>query len=270
MQLSIYYAKGTTLAATPHRNTASSIHPYTISTTSSQQLSCAQEIQRTTTQSSVPFKTAVPLPPVLTTANPSSTSFTKTDRSPLPYKTADRSSPSASVQQALAQASQSLQTQLGDKSNSATSQLHPHSRPSSTSTPVIIISTMVQQRQQQQQESANQCLLASFRRYQSFNSKVPTTYQYNPLIAESKIQLLDRKKPYKIGDTNKVGGRILQSDRTSIKYWLEDDLNITETASGGHILNMAGYSYLAKNSEKNFTTCECEHRRNHQCSSIVV
>jgi hypothetical protein len=33
---------------------------------------------------------------------------------------------------------------------------------------------------------------------------------------------------------------------------------------------MAGYSWLAKNYEKNFTTCECKHRRNHQYSSIVV
>ncbi len=32
-----------------------------------------------------------------------------------------------------------------------------------------------------------------------------------------------------------------------MKYWLEDDITISETASGVHILNMAGYSYLVKN-----------------------
>ncbi|CAF3970247.1 unnamed protein product, partial [Rotaria sordida] len=142
---------------------------------------------------------------------------------------------------------------------------------SSTSTPVDIISP-VQQRQQKrhQQRSANSCLSTSFRRHQSSNIEAAITYQYDPLIEEPTVQLLDPTKPYKIGDTIKVGGRILKSDTTSMKCWSEDDLIITGTTAGGHILNMAGYSYLVKNYGKNFTTWECERRRNHQCSTIVV
>ncbi len=81
---------------------------------------------------------------------------------------------------------------------------------------------------------------------------------------------MDSTKPYKIGDKIKVGDRILQSDTSSLKYWLEDDITVTETASGGHILNMAGYSYFAKNHGKNFTTWECVYRRTQRCSSIII
>jgi hypothetical protein len=47
-------------------------------------------------------------------------------------------------------------------------------------------------------------------------------------------------------------------------------MTVTGTGTGGHILNMAGYSYLVKNHGKNFTTWECEYRRNKRCSSIVI
>ncbi|CAF1503453.1 unnamed protein product, partial [Adineta steineri] len=97
-----------------------------------------------------------------------------------------------------------------------------------------------------------------------------TTYQYDPLLKGQSIQLLDTTKPYEIGDTIKVGGRILQSDPTSIKYWSDNDLTITETATGGYILNMLGYSYLVKNYGKNFVTWDCEQRRNRQCSKIMI
>ena len=33
---------------------------------------------------------------------------------------------------------------------------------------------------------------------------------------------------------------------------------------------MAGYSYIIKNREKNFTAWECEHRRHRRCSSVVI
>ena len=84
------------------------------------------------------------------------------------------------------------------------------------------------------------------------------------------VELFGPTKPYEIGDTIKVGGRNLRSDISSLKYWLEDDITVTETASGGHILNMAGYSYLIKNHGKNFTSWECEHRRHRQCSSVAI
>ena len=73
-----------------------------------------------------------------------------------------------------------------------------------------------------------------------------------------------------IGDAIKVGGRTLQSDISSLKYWVEDDINITETTNGGHVLSMAGYSYFVKNRGKNFVTWECTHRRSYHCSSITI
>jgi len=84
------------------------------------------------------------------------------------------------------------------------------------------------------------------------------------------VQLLDSTKPYELGDTIKIGGRTLESDTLSMKYWREDDITVSETTTGGYILNMAGYSYFVKNYGKNFTTWECEYRRKHWCSSLVI
>ncbi|CAF4884587.1 unnamed protein product [Rotaria sp. Silwood1] len=140
-------------------------------------------------------------------------------------------------------------------SQSTMKHLYSHSPTSTTTTSLVLISPM-----QQQQKLPNQ----------ASNTQSTTVYLYDSLLKGPTIQLLDTTKPYEIGDTIKVGGRILQSDPTSMKYWLEDDLTITETVTGGHILNMAGYSYLVKNSEKNFTTWKCEQRCNHQCSRITI
>ncbi|CAF1423401.1 unnamed protein product [Rotaria sordida] len=214
------------------------------------------------------YTTADP-PSSYTTADPPS-SYTTADP-PSSYTTADPSLPSVSTQEASAQTHQSSQVQLHYQNNSPISPSHPRSPRSSSSSSVDTISP-VQQRQQKQhqQDLANSCLPASSEQYQSFNHTTLTTYQYDLVVKQPTIQLLDPTKPYKIGDTIKVGGRILKSDTTSMKYWSEDDLIITGTTAGGHILNMAGYSYLLKNYGKNFTTWECERRRNHQCSTIVV
>lgn len=158
----------------------------------------------------------------------------------------------------------SPQTQSGHQNQSDTLRQQLYSCPFA-SPPTVITSSM----QQHLQISSNQNLPASTRRDQSVHSST-TTFAFDPTTLGSAIQLLDPTKPYKIGDKIKVGGRILQSDPSSLKYWLEDDMTVTETTNGGYILNMAGYSYFIKNKGKKFTTWECEHRRNQRCASIVI
>ena len=95
-------------------------------------------------------------------------------------------------------------------------------------------------------------------------------FHYNPTITGPTIELLDPTKLYELGDAIKIGGRTLESDALSMKYWCEDDLFVNETPTGGYILHMAGYSYFVKNYGKNFPAWECEYRRRHRCSSIVI
>ncbi|CAF1317223.1 unnamed protein product [Rotaria sordida] len=263
-------------------------HPYTTSTALLQQLLNAQEIQYSTTQAQASFTTPVPSSALFTTAVPSSPPSTIVGppsphstivgpSSPLFTTTASPSPPSItasllssplstiSARGEPAPTPQSLQTQSGHQNYSPGPQLQSHPPPSPTSTLVTIISPA----QQQQQKSPAQHLLAPGR-HPSINSQSSTTYQYDPLITGPTVQLIDPTKPYKIEDTIQVGGRALKSDISSMKYWLEDDITITETASRGRILNMGGYSYFAKTYGKNFTKWECEHRRHHRCSLIVI
>ncbi|CAF3926028.1 unnamed protein product, partial [Rotaria sordida] len=172
----------------------------------------------------------------------------------LPPQSSPQLPPQSSPQQSPSQHLSPQSSPQQSSSQSTMEHLYLHS-PTSTTTSLVLISPMQQQQKLQNQAS---------------NTQSTAVYQYDPLLKGPTIQLLDTTKPYEIGDTIKVGGRILQSDPTSMKYWLGDDLTITETVTGSHILNMAGYSYLVKNSGKNFTTWECEQRRNHQCSRIII
>lgn len=72
------------------------------------------------------------------------------------------------------------------------------------------------------------------------------THQYNLTVSGPTVQLIDRTKPYQNEDAIKIGRRILRSDPSFVKYWLEDDISITKTTSGGHALNIAGHSNLTK------------------------
>ncbi|CAF1539774.1 unnamed protein product [Adineta ricciae] len=121
-----------------------------------------------------------------------------------------------------------------------------------------------------QSKGSNQYSSASSHCHQLSDSNAPITYNYDSLSKGPLVQLLDPTKPYTIGDALKVGGRVLTSDISSMKYWVEDDIIIAETAAGGHILHMGGYSYLIRNHGKNFTAWECQHRRKQHCSSIVI
>ncbi|CAF1128042.1 unnamed protein product [Rotaria magnacalcarata] len=258
MQPSTYYA-----TASPYYH-----HPYAESTTVPQQFLNAQDIQYSTTQAQASFTTPVPSSSPSTIVAPSSPLFTTAASPSSSFTTPSflsSSSPKISVQGKVALIPQSPQTQSGHQNHSPEPQLQSPSPSSSNSTSVTIISPA----QQQQQKSPTQHLLVPDR-HQSSNSQLPTTYQYDSSRTRPTIQLIDPTKPYKLGDTIKVGGRTLQSDASSMKYWLEDDMAITETTSGGHILNMGGYSYFAKNYANNFTKWECEHRRHHRCSSIVI
>jgi hypothetical protein len=158
----------------------------------------------------------------------------------------------------------SSQIQSGHQNYSSQSQSQLHSSPPASPRADIIPSV-----QQHQQKSPNQSPAASPQPPQSAHPQ-SSNFNYNPAITGPTVQLLNPTKPYKIGDAIKVGGRTLQSDKSSLKYWLEDDITITETTSGGYLLSMAGYSYFVKNRGKNFTTWECEYRRNRQCSSLVI
>ncbi|CAF4868865.1 unnamed protein product, partial [Rotaria socialis] len=258
MQPSTYYAP-----APPYYH-----HPYAGSATVSQQFLNAQEIQYSTTQAQASFTTPVSSLPPSTTVALSSPLFTRTASPSSSFITPSflsSSPPTISVQGKVALIPESPQTQSGHQNHSPKPQLQSPSPSSSNSTPVTIISSA----QQQKQKSPIQHLLVPDR-HQSSKSQLPTTYQYDSSRTRPTVQLIDPTKPYKIGDTIKVGGRTLQSDASSMKYWLEDDMAITETTSGGHILNMGGYSYFAKSYANNFTKWECEHRRHHRCSSIVI
>ncbi|CAF1049115.1 unnamed protein product [Adineta steineri] len=137
------------------------------------------------------------------------------------------------LQQSLQQSpSQHLPSQL------TIEHLHVHSPTSTATTSLVLISSM-----QQQQKLLNQ----------SSDIQSTTIYQYDPLLQGQTIQLLDTTKPYEIGDTIKVGGRILQSDPTSIKYWSDNDLTITETATGESQLYRIRQANLPKSpSDLNF------------------
>ncbi|CAF4169822.1 unnamed protein product, partial [Rotaria sordida] len=234
---------------------SSPAYPHTSATTSTtalQQLypqqityATAQLQQLSTTSAPSPLRISVP--PVLTQTRSSSPHSGHRNQSPVPQL-------------------QILSSPLhsGHLNQSSVPQLQSYSPPP-VSPPSVIVSPV-----QQQQKSPNQILSVSSQQHQSTNPQRPTFVQHNPLITEPTIQLCDPTKPYEIGDKIKVGGRTLQSDRSSIKYWVEDDITITQTASGGHILNMTGYSYYRKNYGKNFTTWECEHRRYRQCSAVVI
>ncbi|CAF1427657.1 unnamed protein product [Adineta steineri] len=142
-----------------------------------------------------------------------------------------------------------------------------HSRSHSplVSSPVGIVSPV-----QQQQTSTNQRSSSPSQQRQSCNLQISSTHEYKSLITTPTVELLDSTKPYQAGDTIKVGGRLLKTDVLSMKYWMNDDITITETTNGGQILNMAGYSYVVKNHGKYFTKWECENRRNRLCSSIHI
>ncbi|CAF4010414.1 unnamed protein product [Adineta steineri] len=133
------------------------------------------------------------------------------------------------------------------------------------SSPVGIVSPV-----QQQQTSTNQRSSSPSQQRQSCNLQISSTHKYESLITTPTVELLDSTKPYQAGDTIKVGGRLLKTDVLSMKYWMNDDITITETTNGGQILNMAGYSYVVKNHGKYFTKWECENRRNRLCSSIHI
>ncbi|CAF1015846.1 unnamed protein product [Adineta ricciae] len=104
----------------------------------------------------------------------------------------------------------------------------------------------------------------------SIYPKVSPVFHYCSTITGPTVELVDQTKKYQLDDSIRVGGRILHSDELSMKYRCEDDMTISETPSGGHMLNMAGYSYFVKNYGKNFTTWECENRRKRRCSSILI
>lgn len=246
----------------------------TPSTAVTQQLLSAQEVPYSTTQAPTSLKTFVPSSftpsatvdppsPSIDSFLPSSTivdsslppSIT-TSHLPLPPTT-------ISKQEELAPTPPPPPAQSDHQSNSSESQIQSPSFLSLTSTSANNISQL------QQRKSPAQHLLAPDP-HSSINVQSLTTYEYDPLIAGPIVQLIDPTKPYKFGDTIKVGGRTLKSDVSSIKYWVEEDITITGTANGGHILHMGGYSYFAKHYGKNFTTWECEHRRHHRCSSIVI
>ncbi|CAF5223993.1 unnamed protein product, partial [Rotaria magnacalcarata] len=92
----------------------------------------------------------------------------------------------------------------------------------------------------------------------------------NPTVTGPMVQLLDPTKPYELGDAIKIGRHILKSGALSMKYWCEDDITVSETTTGGYMLNMAGYSYFVKHYGKSFITWECEYRRKQGCSSVVI
>ncbi|CAF4082155.1 unnamed protein product, partial [Rotaria sordida] len=156
------------------------------------------------------------------------------------------------------------QIQSGHQNHSPMLQLQSHSSPASP--PPAIISPV----QQHQRKVSDQSISASPQQHQSTHPQTPTIFHYNQTITGPAVQLLDPTKPYELGDTIKIGGRTLESDALSMKYWCEDDMTVNEITTGRHIMNMAGYSYFVKNYGKNFTTWECEYRRKHRCSSIVI
>ncbi|CAF1528082.1 unnamed protein product [Adineta ricciae] len=124
-------------------------------------------------------------------------------------------------------------------------------------------------------KSSSSCILkqrssSPMTQQQSSGLKVSSMHKCNLLSAKLIIELLDPTKPYQIGDPIKIGRRILQTDPSSIKYWVEGSMTIIETTTGGKILSMGGYSYVVKNYGKLFTKWECERRRNGQCSTILI
>ena len=232
--------------------TAQSIHSNTVATTTLQHSLQTQQTQCLTLQ----------LQQLLTKATPSPSTISIRSES---GETSPSSQISISSKTSLSpQTSLSSEIQSGHQNQSFELQLQSCSSPS-TSPRASVISPI----QKDQRESSNQSSEAFPRRRQLVHPQTSTFY-YDPMIVGPTVQLLDPTKPYEIGDTIKVGGRNLRSDISSLKYWLEDDITVTETASGGHILNMAGYSYLIKNHGKNFTSWECEHRRHRQCSSVAI
>lgn len=279
-------------------STMSSTHSYA-ATTTSQQLSYVQEIQCSIAQpqpQQQPQTIAVPSPSVISmdqkhvqsfpsskilssSQTPISSQSHSTPQTPPPpsptlqmnstphtpppqmHSTAQTTPPQMC---SISETSPQTQSAHRNRSNALEQQLYSCIL---TSPPTVITSPL-----QRGKKSFDQNLIKSSHPLQSIRSSTTTatTFDYNPTVVGPIIQLLDPKKPYSIGDKIKVGGRTLQSDSFSLKYWAEDDITVTETASGGHILNMAGYSYFIKNIGKNFTTWECEHRRNQRCSSIVI
>ncbi|CAF3894087.1 unnamed protein product [Rotaria sp. Silwood1] len=292
-----------TLLTPTYHHTSPLIHPFATSTTFSQQLLCAQEIPSKTILPSPPTSTTVtslisssptipsilPSTTILSTSSSStilSTSPSSIISSPSPSSIISSTSPSSiisstSPSSTISSTSSSLTattttTLASTAAISSTSPLNivtSHSFTPQLQLPsplgVLPSTVSILPTQQHQQTPLNQNLINSSSQHQSTYLQA-TTYHYNPTITGPAVQLLDPTKPYAIGDTIKVGGRTLQSDASSMKYWNEDDITITETTGGGHILNMAGYSYLIKYSGKNFTTWECEQRRHHQCSTIIV
>ncbi|CAM4948109.1 unnamed protein product [Rotaria socialis] len=195
MQPSTYYA-----TAPPYYH-----HPYAGSATVSQQFLNAQEIQYSTTQAQASFTTPVSSLPPSTTVALSSPLFTRTASPSSSFITPSflsSSPPTISVQGKVALIPESPQTQSGHQNHSPEPQLQSPSPSSSNSTPVTIISPA----QQQKQKSPIQHLLVPGR-HQSSNSQLPTTYQYDSSRTRPTVQLIDPTKPYKIGDTIKVGGR---------------------------------------------------------------
>ncbi|CAF3908404.1 unnamed protein product, partial [Rotaria sordida] len=250
-----------------YATTTSSLPPYTTASSLSSPYATTTSWlppYTTVSSSSTPYATTTSSLPPYTTASSLSSSYATTSSLSSPYTTASSSPPPSTIL-ILQELEQTLlpRIQQAHQNDSSISQLQLHSP---TSPPVILMSPI----QQQQQKSPNQYSSAAPQQTQSVYSHASATYQYDSSMSGPTIQLLDPTKPYRIGDTIKVAGRTLQSDTVSMKYWLEDDITITETTNGGHILNMAGYSYFRKIFGKNFTTWECEYRRRKHCSSIVI
>jgi hypothetical protein len=118
----------------------------------------------------------------------------------------------------------------------------------SSSPPASTPSAIISRAQQHQRKSPDQSISASSQQCQSAHPQTSAIFHYNQTITGPIVQLLDSTKPYELGE------RTLESDALSMKYWCEDDISVSETTTGGHILNMAGYSYFVKNYGKNFTT----------------
>ena len=217
---------------------AQSIHSYTTSTIMPEQSLQGQQIQCSTIQMQQPLTTVAPSSPTISVQSGS-----------------EEISPQTSL---------SSQIQSGHQDYSFELQIQLHSPP-----PASPRADVVSPLQQHRQKSSHQSVAVSPERHQSIHPQTSNFY-YDAMIVGPTVQLLDPTKPYKIGDAIKVGGRTLRSDMLSLKYWLEGDITVTDTMCGGHLLNMAGYSYIIKNRGKNFITWECQHRRRRRCSSILI
>lgn len=221
------------------------IRPYAPSTTS-QQLLTSRQIKYPSTQSQQLFSFAASQPLTIS-PNRNSEQISLHLQTPSPQ-----------------QVSSPLQTESGHQKHSHMVQIQSNPSPP-VSPPAIILPA-----QKQQQNASDRSASSSPHQYQSTYLQTPVTFHYNPTITGPIVQLLDPTKPYELGDTVKIGRRILKSDALSMKYWCEDDITLSETITGGYMLNMAGFSYFVKHYGKNFTTWECEYRRKQGCSSVVI